>query len=156
MIHDEINQLKNDDVPIFYSDSSNNNISNGVKEYILSLEGESIVEKILNRIKIASTSNLVRQKRIINMSFMGTELFVKNIEPLKRKDFGRELFVKRLLSSRFEHDGEISWLAMLAMDKNYDISPMKYDLYSGTAGILLGINSLEIKELEELFSGVMK
>lgn len=156
MIHDEINQLKNDDVPIFYSDSSNNNISNGVKEYILSLEGESIVEKILNRIKIASTSNLVRQKRIINMSFMGTELFVKNIEPSKRKDLGRELFVKRLLSSRFEHNGEISWLAMLAMDKNYDISPMKYDLYSGTAGILLGINSLKIKELEELFPGVMK
>lgn len=156
MIKDEINQLRKDDIPIFYTNSSSNDIYNGSHSYLYFLEGDSILEKALGKVSSLSEENLLRQQRIINMTFMGSELFIKNTE-LEEKEVDLNLsFIERILSAKFEFNGEISWLNMLAMNKNYEITPMDYNLYNGTSGMILGLSSINDTKLQSILPGVIK
>lgn len=157
MIKDEINQLRKGDVPIFYTSSSSNEIYNGLHSRIYSLEGDSIIKNISKRICSLSEENLLRQQRIINMAFMGSELFIKN-KKLKGRKLLKKLssnIIERILSAKLEFNDEISWLNMLAMNKNYEISPMDYNLYGGTSGMILGISSIQDDRLESILRGVI-
>lgn len=156
MIEDEINQIRKGDVPIFYTNSISNDIYNGSHSYLYSLEGDSILEKVLNRVSNLSENNLLRQQRIINMAFMGSELFIKNTEVEEKELSLNSSFIEHILSAKFEFNDEISWLNMLAMNKNYEISPMDYNLYNGTSGMLLGLSSISDTRLQSILPAVMK
>lgn len=156
MIEDEINQLRKGDIPIFYTSSINNDIYNGSHSYLYFLAGESILEKVLSRVSNLSEANLLRQQRIINMTFMGSELFIKNTE-VEEKELSLKLsFIEHILSAKFEFNDEIGWLNMLAMNKNYEISPMDYNLYNGTSGMILGLSSINDAKLQSVLPGVIK
>lgn len=157
MIEDEISQLRKGDIPIFYTNSSQNKVYNGIHSHLFSLDGSSILEKVLSRVSNLSEKNLLRQKRIINMTFMGSELFLKNREESNEKSLNlKSSFIDHIMSARFEFDGESSWLSMLAMNKNYDISPMDYSLYNETSGMILGISSIKDDRLQSILPGVLK
>ena len=158
MMKDEVCQFRKGDIPIFYANTSSNEIRNGLGRYICSLDGHSIVNKVLNRITSLSDDNLLRQKRIINMAFMGSELFPKKSrisEEHTNTETITSNIINRISSAKFEFNTEISWLSMVAMNKNYEIYPMDYSLYSGTSGMILGITSIDDTRLRTLLPGVI-
>ncbi len=156
MVFDEIRQLREGDIPLFYADSFNNSILSDNYSYLHSFTDHSISDKVQSKLSNLSYDDLLRQKRIINMCFMGTELFVKDNRHSYKKNYVNmeEMFVKRIVSSAFKYEDDVTWLTMLAMNKNFDFAPMDFSLYSGTAGVILGIDSLHNKELSSLLPGV--
>ncbi|HHD9397133.1 TPA: lanthionine synthetase LanC family protein, partial [Streptococcus pneumoniae] len=158
MMKDEVCQLRKGDIPIFYANTSSNEIYNGLGRYICALDGHSIANKVLNRITSLSDDNLLRQKRIINMAFMGSELFSKKFrvsEEHMNTETITSKIINRISSAKFEFNNETSWLAMVAMNKSYEIYPMDCSLYSGTSGMILGITSIDDTRLRTLLPGVI-
>lgn len=92
------------------------------------------------------------------MAFMGSELFPKKSrisEEHTNTETITSNIINRISSAKFEFNTEISWLSMVAMNKNYEIYPMDYSLYSGTSGMILGITSIDDTRLRTLLPGVI-
>lgn len=145
LLQSEIKQLKHQDIPIFYSKSSENNIFDS-RENQLNVGGYNVLDDIQHRLSRFSGKDLLRQQRIINMAFVGsgfqllTNIKNRHLSSLNSEESIRKLISNRLLESSFEKNGQRSWLSMLGLPQGaYHIMPMDYSLYNGTGGVILSL-----------------
>lgn len=72
----ELQQLLNGDVPLFYTSSDDGRIFDYYFNEILKIDNDSLLDQVLERIDSLSKLDLLRQQRIINMSFIGSGFMI--------------------------------------------------------------------------------
>ena len=155
LYQDEIAAMMNGDVPVYFMRSNGNYVYNASEKKISKFYLNTPIDKIEEKVRGMSETDMERQIALIYFSFIGCEIptdisgetelrFAVDGLPKKSCDFIQtakniaDKAVDRAFTGRIHGKKQISWFGFEGMGEHgYSVVPVGWDLYKGNCGIAL-------------------